>query len=149
MWQYVKIDFITPVPTSLEDHDIILIMTDHLSGFTLLCPLKGKSAATIAASFWKAYCDFEPPPIIQSDQDTEFLNEMLAVLLEINGICHGVVSAYNPRVIGKVECTNQTAGGILKKFVESNFSNWNVHLPLVQYCLNLRVSYLPPPRKGS
>ncbi len=45
---------------------------------------------------------------MESDNGSDFVNQMIAELTKLNGINHRTISAYNPRANGAVERTNAT-----------------------------------------
>src|SRR5581483_11623249 len=51
-WDHIAIDLITPLPTTTEGHTAMLVCTDLFTRYTVLEPLKSKSASELARKLW-------------------------------------------------------------------------------------------------
>ncbi len=87
-------------------------------------PLPDKSARQVA---WFLYeeiiCRYRCPQIIQSDNELEFVNEVVKELLKQFQIWHQTVSLYRPQANGMIEWFNRTLSEALFKLKE--VYNWN------------------------
>ncbi|KAI4821323.1 hypothetical protein KUCAC02_029261 [Chaenocephalus aceratus] len=54
-------------------------------------------------------------------------------IFEVLGIQHSVSSAYHPQTNGQDERTNQNVKRALRKYVNNNHNDWDIHLPAVVY----------------
>ncbi len=79
---------------------------------------------------------------MQSDNGSDFVNQMIAELTKLNGINHRTISAYNPRANGAVVRTNATIENILKKEVEGAMHELPDFVPYVQLSFNAKTSAL-------
>jgi len=95
--------------------------------------------AAIAQAIWSIFCEYGTPRIIQSDNGTEFVNQLMQQLMKTYAIDHRLITAYHPRANGLVERTNKEASNILKKVINGATQQWQLWLPAVQLALNTRV----------
>lgn len=83
---------------------------------------------------------FGTPKILQSDNGSEFVNKLVAELVELSGIDHRTVSAYNPKANGQVERTNPVIENILKKELKGERHRWTEYVPYAQLAYNTKIS---------
>ena len=74
---HVAIDTLEPLCISKEGHKYILVIKDIFTRFVFIRALSDKSAKSIAKELFPIRCEFEHPKIIQSDNGTEFVNELI------------------------------------------------------------------------
>ena len=115
---------------------------DVFSGFLFLKPLKRKEAVDIAQALWEITSVIGVPRVLQSDNGSEFKNQIIAALTRLQGIDHRFISAYNPRADGKVERSVKTVKDTVNKLVRGATCYWHLHLPFVQYANNSKVQAL-------
>lgn len=106
----------------------------------ILRSLKSKSMIEIAMNLWEIFGLFGIPKIMQSDNGTEFVNELIEELVKLNGIDHRTISAYNPRANGAVERMNATIEKVLCKTVEGAMHTWPDYVPFIQLSCNAKTS---------
>ena len=94
----------------------------------------------VAKMTWNVFCEYGTPRIIQSDNGSEFVNQLIQALTTIYGIDHRLITAYNPRANGGVERANKETSRSLKKFCDGTYVAWDEWLPLVQLSLNEHIS---------
>jgi transposase InsO family protein len=135
-FEHVAIDTITGFNTTDRGNNVVLVVTDICTRFKLLIPQQTKSAAETAASLWKVFCTFPLPKIIQSDNGTEFCNNVVKALLEVHGVDHRTIAAYNPRANGSAESAVGNCQRTLRKVLNGNMKDWDLYLPAVQLALN-------------
>ena len=111
-----------------------------LSQFTVLRPLKNKSSETVGRKLWKIICEYGTMKILQSDNGSEFVNEVMSQLTKLFGIDHRLITAYNPRADGLVERTNKDMKRALKKLMGGMEGGWHLMLPVVQLGINDHIS---------
>ena len=116
-FDHVAIDLAGPLPTSHAGFNYILIHLDVLTRFVLLRPLHDKTSDTIAKTLFHLWTDFGFPPIIQSDNGTEFVNSVVKSLLSTDAMDHRLISPYNPRANGLAERFVQSTKAVLRKLL--------------------------------
>jgi IS30 family transposase len=103
---------------------------DHLTKFTILCPLKSKTAKEVAYQLMDMFCMFGAPFILQSDNGREFANKIVQILAEMwpgMKLMHG-----KPRQSqGSVERSNQEVRDMVVAWMsDTNTKTWSEELSL-------------------
>lgn len=93
----------------------ILVVIDHFSKRVWAWPIAKKDAATIVAKFRELFEAGHVCAILQTDNGTEFKNELMTDLCEEFGVLQVFGSAYSPQSQGCVERFNQTLGRMISK----------------------------------
>jgi transposase InsO family protein len=119
-----------------------LVLVDVFSGFVMLRALKDKSARTVANELFSIFSIIGVPRILQSDNGTEFRNEVLRALTTLLGVPHRFITEYNPRADGKVERLVRTVKQTIMKLLHGATTYWPYHLSFVQYSYNDKVQTL-------
>jgi transposase InsO family protein len=135
---HYQIDLAT-MPLSEDGHRYMFVLVDVFSGFVILRPMKDKKKETIARTLWEVCAVIGFPRILQSDNGTEFVNAILKALIQLFGITHRTISAYNPRADGKVERSVRTVKQTLRKLLQGAYVYWPLHLPFIQFTYNDKV----------
>jgi hypothetical protein len=135
-WDHIQIDLIGPLPISDNGCTNILTIVDVCTGYIVIRSLKNKEMETVARSLWTVFCEYGTPQILQSDNGTEFANQILQTLTKLYGIDHRLSTAYHPNTNGLVERANKEVSRALKKYTEGTYSAWDEWMPLVQIGLN-------------
>ncbi|SGY11742.1 BQ5605_C011g06257 [Microbotryum silenes-dioicae] len=117
LMQEVALNFVGPLPKS-QGFDMLLTITDCLSGYTRLIPsLAADTAKDIAKRFhegWHRF--FGPPTRIVSDRDKLFTSHFW-----------------------RAEQTNKTAIQALQAMVNKQQNNWVQHLVNIEFAINASV----------
>jgi hypothetical protein len=116
-WDHVQLDLIGPVPTSVLGNSWILTTVDVMSGYTILRALQTKGMEEVARALLCIMSEYGTMKILQSDNGSEFVNQVLQNLTQLYGIDQRLITPYNPRCDGQVENKNKQVGRILKKNV--------------------------------
>ena len=117
-------------------------------------------ASLVCLELYKIFSIQGPPAILQSDNGTEFKNEIVRVMCASYGIkmVHG--RPRHPQSQGSVERSNDCVGKMLMSWMlEHKSKHWSVGLPEVQFRKNLRyhsghknspyeLLYCQPPNEG-
>ncbi|MGH2611975.1 MAG: RNase H-like domain-containing protein [Rhabdochlamydiaceae bacterium] len=138
-WDHIQIDLIGPLPMSDNGFQWIMTVIDVMTGFTLLRALHTKEMTEVALSLWLIMSDFGSPRILQSDNGTEFVNELVNQLVQLFGIDRRLITPYHPRADGLVERKNKEVGRLLKKQMKGATDRWELLLPITQLSLNLKL----------
>jgi hypothetical protein len=141
-WDHVMIDTSTNLPVSTDGKSILLVVIDVCTGFVILRALPNKEMETIAKELWSIFCLLGLPRILQSDNGTEFVNQVIAAMVKICGLDHRLIAAYNPRADGKVEKAVGTTVGVIKKMVNGVDQFWTAYVDSTQLAFNAKVSSL-------
>ncbi|CDH61111.1 hypothetical protein RO3G_12679 [Lichtheimia corymbifera JMRC:FSU:9682] len=91
------IDLAGPLTTSKRGNNYLLVLIDICTRFCILRPIADKQSHTIVQTLVQVFCDFGLPRILQSDNGTEFINDLMSRLL-----------AYISRIRTILNCTRTT-----------------------------------------
>ena len=73
-WDHIAVDCAVNLPESRWGNKHILILVDVASRFVLTVPLKSMDMDHLAEKLYLILCAFGPPKIMQSDNETDFVN---------------------------------------------------------------------------
>ncbi len=76
-WDHIAVDCAVNLPESTWGNKHILILVDVASRFVLTVPLKSIDMDHLAEKLYLILCAFGPPKIMQSDNGTEFVNQLV------------------------------------------------------------------------
>ena len=139
---HLQIDTSVHLPESPDGYTALLVCIDVFTGFVVLKPLRDSTAETVARKLWKIFSILGFPRVLQSDNGSEFINDVLASLIKITGIEHRFISPYNPRADGKVERSIGTIMSIIKKMLHGTDDHWPLFVPFAQLSFNNKISSL-------
>jgi transposase InsO family protein len=134
------IDLAGPFKTSIQGNNYLLIMVDIATRYCVLKPIPDKSSLSIVKELVNLMVTFGIPRIIQSDNGTEFVNEMMSLLAEHSGFEHRLISAYHPRANGVSERWVQSSVNTIKKQVNGMNADWDLYVGPTQLYLNTKYN---------
>ena len=106
---------------------------DYFSRWPEAKPLKFANAHTVATFIYEdIICRFGAPKIIQSDQGTHFVNEVVMKLTQRFRIKHSLSSPYHPQSNGLVERFNKTLCEGIAKIAEE-IDQWDQYIQPVLF----------------
>ncbi len=138
-WEHIAMDLAGPLPTTKSGFNMILVITDICSRFTLIRPLRSKLAKDVARELYKAMADFGVPKIIQSDNGREFVNKVIAEMTNLLGVEHRLITPYHPEANGAAESAVKVIKKVLLKVSKGDVYHWEKYLPTVQIMANQRI----------
>lgn len=136
--EHLAID-LAQFPLSKDGNEYALLVVDICTRFVFLYELKTKDAASVSKRLFRLFCDIGFPKIIQSDNGLEFVNKIIDSLTKTLKIDHRLSTPYHPRGNGVAERHIKSMKDILRKSIEANPTDWDVHLPMVQLQMNSRI----------
>jgi transposase InsO family protein len=140
-FDHIAVDLLS-LPNSNAKFTQVLVVVDVCTRFTVLRPLKHKTAKAVASELWNIFALFGVPKIIQSDNGKEFVNKLVTALYRVHGVEQRLVSSYHPSANGVVERMNRTIIQLLRKLVHGNPQDWHKYISFVQYSINNKVASL-------
>jgi transposase InsO family protein len=96
----VAIDLAGLFSTSSNGNQYVLVVFDYHSKFRLLYPLATRETVSVAVPLLQCFCTFGFPKILQSDNGTKFVNEVVKEIIKISGIDRSLISPYYPQSNG-------------------------------------------------
>jgi len=139
-FDHVAIDLAGPFPTSHIGNHYLCVLVDVHTRFCILRAIPDKSMGTIASTLVDIFCNFGFPKILQSDNGTEFVNQVVAHLTKSAKIDHRLTTPYHPRANGLAERFVQTATKTIKKLFHGVKRDWDTHVPFTQYAINIKIA---------
>lgn len=139
---HLQLDTSVHLPPTPDGFTVLLVIMCVFTGFVFLRALKSKDAEEIARVLWDVCSLFGLPKIIQSDNGSEFVNDIIRCLVKLIGVDHRFISAYNARADGKVERAIGTVASIIKKMLHGTYKYWHLYVSFAQYTFNLKISSL-------
>lgn len=129
-----QVDLIDMQSEPDRDYRFILNYQDHLTKFTILKPLKSKTAEEVAYVVVDIFCMFGAPFILQSDNGREFSNRIIEELKDLwpgLKLVHG--KPRHSQSQGSVERSNQDVRDMLVAWMlDNNTKQWSDGLRFIQ-----------------
>jgi hypothetical protein len=139
IFDLIGIDLVFGLLETSDGYIGVIVITEYLTNFPYVKPIKSKRAEEIAAILWEYISIFGPPKSILSDQGNEFNNQRMGMITKNIGVEHRVTSAYNPRTNEQTQRFNQTIVTALRKHAELNNKLWVAWIPYVLLAYRTRV----------
>ena len=98
-------------------------------------------AKSIVQCLIQLICTYGIPLIIQTDQGTEFNNNIIRDLTSALGSCHIQSSSFTPRVMGHVENFNKTLINMLSHYVQEKPNSWSKYIKYVVFGYNNSIHH--------
>lgn len=139
---HIAVDLATFNRTSPRGNNYILLLVDLCTRFVILRALPDKSSTSVAEQLVKIFALLGWPKIIQSDNGTEFINQLLKEIFRIAAVDHRTITPYHPQANGLAERNVQTSKRTLKKMLNGATTDWDRMLPWAQLAINTKVNAL-------
>ncbi|GEM07180.1 hypothetical protein Rt10032_c02g1197 [Rhodotorula toruloides] len=132
----VALDFVGPLPSS-EEWDMLLMVTDRLTGYTrlFLCQAKDEAKDIAEVVFRGWFSLFGLPDRMVSDRDKLFTSRFWRVLHSRLGLKLQMSTAFHPETDGRSERTNKTVIQVLRHYVSRQQKDWMCFLPTTEYVI--------------
>src|SRR6202163_1415711 len=115
-WTYISVDFITDLPESNGNRNIMVVV-DRFTKMAHFIPTDKREASTVARLFLNNVWKYHGMPIdIVSDRDTVFTGHFLADLYQFLGIKRSMSTAFHPQTDGQTERINQNIEHYLRTY---------------------------------
>lgn len=146
-WQIIAADIMGPFPRSSRGNRYLLVVSDWLTKYTLLHPMKEATAHSVAKFVENdVFLVFGVPQFIIVDNGTQFAGSIfksLAKTYEVQKIWYN--ARYSPQC-NFVERCNRTIGQAIRSYVDKH-KDWDKELKKIQHALNTAkhevTSYTP------
>ena len=137
-WETMTMDFIMELPVTDAGYDAVVVFVDKL---TKLCHIAPCKTTTTAEQFARIYLEhvvkhhgFQKDII--SDRDPRWQSEFWKELSKDFEMKLRFSSAFHPQTDGQTERTNRTLEEMLRHYVSPNHSDWDKHLPMIEFAMN-------------
>lgn len=126
----VHIDFMGPLPETLEGNTNILVMVDQFTKWVEIIPLPSQTAEeTARALVDQVFTRIGCPLTIHSDQGRNFESSLFKSICEAFHIHKTRTTPYRPCANGQVERFNRTVMDAVRCFVSDSQTDWDNYLP--------------------
>jgi hypothetical protein len=137
---HLAIDLAGPLPTTDRGNNYLFIAVDICTRFCFLRPMIDKTSATTVTHLIDYCTIFGFPRILQSDNGTEFVNELMKLLKETAGFDHRLITPYHAAANGTAERWVQNALNVIRKMIDGARHDWDLYVPSTQYALNVKIA---------
>ena len=137
-WQCIGMDFITNLPTTVNDNDAILTFVDRLTKQAHFVATKATLDAQGTANLYvqNVYRQHGLSESIVSDRDPRFTADVYKSIFQSLGVKLEFSTANHPQTDGITERVHRTIGQILRSVVNHRQNNWEELLPLCEFAYN-------------
>lgn len=127
-WEMITTDLIGPLPKSKRGNAFILVVSDYLSKFTLLFPLRKSSTETIIRHLENdVFMLFGTPRILLCDNGPQFRSSKFIQFTQSHGTKIKFTPNYHPRA-NPTERINRVIKTMLSIYVSDNHRSWDENL---------------------
>jgi hypothetical protein len=138
---HIAMDTVGPLTTELNGLQYILVIIDQFTRYVELYPIRDTSALEVVHPLLDFVGRYGVPFYIQSDQGSQFVNELISELVKLMGITHLPTLAYSKEENAIVERANKEVMRHLRALVFDMgcHTGWATKLPLVSRIMNSSV----------
>ena len=137
-WLNISIDFISGIPTTFQNNDMIMVVVDRFSKRAhFIATNKTLTSDGVLQLFYRyifAYHGF--PQTIVSDRDIRFVSSAYKELTSRLGITLHMSSSNHPQTDGQTESINKTLGRLLRSYCSTEQQHWDRFLPHIEFVYN-------------
>lgn len=138
-WEVISTDLLGPLPRSKRGHTFLLVVTDYLSKFSLLCPLRKATSEAVANFIEKeVFLLFGVPSSVLCDNGPQYRGKPFLKLAENYKVRLKFNANYHPRA-NPTERVNRTLKTMLSIYVSDNHREWDVNLDRIACALRTSV----------
>ena len=137
-WTSISVDLITHLPRTVRSNDAVIVFVDRLSKRVhYVASQTTISAEQFAVVFVDTIFKHHGLPLeIVSDRDARFISKFWSEVTRMLGVQRCMSTAFHPRTDGQTERANRTLEEALRAYVSTDQSDWDSHLPLVEFAVN-------------
>lgn len=141
--QRLNMDSIGPLPPDEKGNCYILVLIDTFTRWIELFPIESVTALTTAMILLQHFGRFGQAQELQSDNGSQFVNEVIRELCLIIGSEHKRTLAYSSEENAIVERANKEVLRHLRAIIHDTkvITKWYMYLPFVQRILNSAVNH--------
>lgn len=140
-WGTVTLDLITQLPRSESGHTALVVFCCKLTKMVHYAPTSvNVTAARLARIFVETVVRSHGwPTVLVSDRDSKFTSAFWKALFQEWGTSLNLSTAFHPQTDGQTERNNRTLEEMLRSYVNNHHSDWDKHLPMLEFAYNNSV----------
>ena len=143
----IAMDIIEPLPRSCSGKQYVLVICEYATRYPEAIPLHSTDAFHIAEELMGVFARVGIPSEIFTDQDSNFMSQLLTELYQMLHIHPIRTTPYHPQTDGLVERFNQTLKSMLRKAATKEGRDWDKMIPFLLFTYrevpNLPLDFLP------
>ena len=134
-WEKITMDFVTGLPRTRRQHDVIWVIVDRLTKSAHFLPINFEdSLEKLAQLYVDEIVRLHGVPVsIVSDRDPRFTSRFWPSLQAALGTRLHFSTAFHPQTDGQSERTIQTLEDMLRACVMEFKGSWDTHLALMEF----------------
>ena len=136
-WQSIGMDYLGPLPVSMNGHDMVLIVVDRLTKMAHFIPTTSNVTSKQTAELFLQYVFryHGLPENIVSDRDPKFTSRFWKNLTKALGVNILMSTSAHPQTDGQSEATVKIIQKLLKPFCLQD-QDWEELLPSLEFAYN-------------
>jgi predicted aspartyl protease len=139
-WQHLTVDFITGLPSS-QGNTNLMVVKDRLSKGVVLIPMDKIEATDVAWAFVReVYRHHSFPSSITSDRGPQFVSAVWEGVCQLLNISRNLSTAHHPQTDGTTERANSDIEVVVRIFCNNDQDNWATLCPILELMLNSRTN---------
>ncbi|XP_033230383.1 uncharacterized protein LOC117181620 [Belonocnema kinseyi] len=136
----IAMDIVGPLPETTCGNKYILSIQDVLTKYIILVAISETTSVSIQTNLLDHYIYiFSSPKHILTDQDANFVSELVNKFENLFRIMHVKTTAFHPQSNGALERTYGTIKDFLKTYMADNETEWDQNLNLICLAFNTAV----------
>ena len=136
-FERIGIDIAGPYPETCRKNSHILVISDYFSKLVEIFPLPNIRAETVADILFRGWIKrYGCPREIYSDQGRQFESAVFQEMCKMLEISKTRTTPLHARSDGMVERMNRTVQSMLKKYIQENQKDWDLHLDFIVMAYN-------------
>lgn len=127
-WQMIYIDFSGPYPRSKRGNTVLLVITDWLTKYSILKPMRDMKAAALTRYLEEeVFLVYGVPQVVLTDNATNFVSKKFRALLKQYNIKEFLNARYFPQN-NPTERVNRSIGAAVRAYMEEDHREWDTNL---------------------
>src|SRR5260221_11134704 len=136
-WSSISMDFIEQLPAS-KDFSAILVVVDCLMKQVIFIPSHDtmNTLQVVQLFLTHVFSKHGVPSHVTLDQGSEFVSHFFHSLGKLLQMRLHFTSGYHPEGDGQTECTNQVLEQYLRTYMNYQWDDWAMLLPMAEFAYN-------------
>uniref|UniRef100_A0A1Y1JVH7 RNA-directed DNA polymerase n=1 Tax=Photinus pyralis TaxID=7054 RepID=A0A1Y1JVH7_PHOPY len=127
-WQMISLDFIGPLPRSTQGRTHLLVVSDYLSKFVLLFPVRTANAQTLVKCIEESvFLVYGVPQHIICDNGVQMRSRLFMNLCDRYHVKVRFTPFYHPQA-DPAERVNRVVKQLISTYIKDNHRHWDVNL---------------------
>lgn len=140
-WTDVSMDFVTGLPRTHENHNMIMVIIDRFSKMAHFIPTDDNLDAERCAQLFvrESYRLHGFPTTLVSDKDIRFVNRFWHTFTKLVGTNTLMSTTNHPQTDGQTERVNQILDTLIRELARNALNDWDKILPMAEFAYNSAI----------